>query len=276
MHDATDVLDPSVIAASKPGIRIIHGNDLAIEQPTPPRRPLVFKLLLQRHGQADLWQGGRQARLAPGDFALIDSAQPFRLSMEGRFDQLLVTMPRSTMTSMYRGIEHRTALTRGRAGGETLVRDLVLAYGESAASTQAHEDTYIASAVIHLMGVCESERSTNADSLLHRAMALMTIELADTDASRIAAELGVSRRYLDMLFARTGRSFSAHLRERRLAIAAERLQGQRHQSITEVAHTVGFKDSAHFARAFRKRYGITPSEWRRRREFQSISNGTAP
>jgi AraC-like DNA-binding protein len=35
-----------------------------------------------------------------------------------------------------------------------------------------------------------------------------------------------------------------------------------HISVTAIAYDVGFKDSAHFSRAFKNRFGLTPGECR--------------
>jgi AraC family L-rhamnose operon transcriptional activator RhaR/AraC family L-rhamnose operon regulatory protein RhaS len=51
----------------------------------------------------------------------------------------------------------------------------------------------------------------------------------------------------------------------RLGRAAERLAGDRDQSISEVALAAGFNDSNYFARQFRRIYEISPREYRRRR-----------
>jgi AraC-like DNA-binding protein len=46
-------------------------------------------------------------------------------------------------------------------------------------------------------------------------------------------------------------------------LAAEWLRRPGVVSITEVAHGVGFKDSAHFARMFRARHAQSPRHWMR-------------
>ena len=34
--------------------------------------------------------------------------------------------------------------------------------------------------------------------------------------------------------------------------------------MSEIAYQVGFADQAHFSRSFKKRYGVTPTEYRKR------------
>ena len=100
-------------------------------------------------------------------------------------------------------------------------------------------------------------------ALLDQALHLLRqrfaeIELRPVD---IAADLGISLRYLHQLFARTGHSFSRTLYGQRLDHAARLLTRKDcgELSITDVALASGFSDSGHFARMFRARYGRCPT-----------------
>jgi AraC-like DNA-binding protein len=80
------------------------------------------------------------------------------------------------------------------------------------------------------------------------------------DPARVAAQLGMSVRYLHRLLEPTGRSFAQHLLERRLDRAATMLRdsGCGHFRIAEIASSVGFSDISHFNRSFRHAFGDTP------------------
>jgi AraC-like DNA-binding protein len=80
----------------------------------------------------------------------------------------------------------------------------------------------------------------------------------------VAAKLGISARYLQMLFDRDGTTFSEYLLERRLVHVHKILCGPRRSAfgIAELAFETGFGSLAHFNRAFRRRYGATPSDIR--------------
>ena len=78
--------------------------------------------------------------------------------------------------------------------------------------------------------------------------------------------VGASSRTLARLFAQEGSSPGRYLQERRLERARQLLaspQGRR-LDVAEVAYRHGFSSQAHFARAFKARYGMTPSEARGR------------
>ncbi len=76
--------------------------------------------------------------------------------------------------------------------------------------------------------------------------------------------LGITPRYVHLLLEETGKSFTHHLLERRLERAAMMLRDSRwhHRKIAEIAAEAGFTDLSYFNRAFRRRYGATPSAMR--------------
>ena len=59
-----------------------------------------------------------------------------------------------------------------------------------------------------------------------------------------------------------GKTIAAHVRDRRLARACERLAGTR-ASALDIALDCGFNSAQAFSRAFREAYGLSPSEYRR-------------
>jgi AraC-like DNA-binding protein len=80
----------------------------------------------------------------------------------------------------------------------------------------------------------------------------------------VAAHLGVTSRYLHKALAPDGLTPSEYLRMCRL-LAARRLLSSpafAGQSITEIAFECGFSSSSHFSTEFRKRFGISPSNYR--------------
>jgi AraC-like DNA-binding protein len=55
--------------------------------------------------------------------------------------------------------------------------------------------------------------------------------------------------------------------EQRLARSARELSRAQsaHLTVTQIAFASGFADAAHFSRAFRRRYGVSPRDYRGRR-----------
>src|SRR5574337_611812 len=85
-------------------------------------------------------------------------------------------------------------------------------------------------------------------------------------ARMAAARPGVTPRHVQMLFERDGTTFSRFLLDQRLARAHRMLNNPllADRSISTIAYEAGFGDLSHFNRAFRRRYGETPSDVRAR------------
>jgi AraC-like DNA-binding protein len=80
----------------------------------------------------------------------------------------------------------------------------------------------------------------------------------------VAARHRVSARYIRRLFEGTGTTFRDYVRQQRLALAHRMLSELRNigHPISAIAFDAGFNDLSYFNRAFRRRYGATPSEIR--------------
>jgi AraC family transcriptional regulator len=88
---------------------------------------------------------------------------------------------------------------------------------------------------------------------------------ADLTLADLAAESGYSRTHFTRMFkAATGQTPHRHLLELRLGKAQSMLPNSG-LSLTEIALACGFSSHAHLSSAFRSRFGMTPSEYRRNR-----------
>ncbi len=87
-------------------------------------------------------------------------------------------------------------------------------------------------------------------------------------AAAVALLLGVTPRYVHLLLEESGRSFTYHVLEQRLekAVALLRDPRMRRRKIADIAAEAGFADLSYFNRAFRRKYGATPSDIRRAAE----------
>lgn len=94
----------------------------------------------------------------------------------------------------------------------------------------------------------------------------------------IAAHQSISQSYVRKLFAAEGTRFTAFVLETRLEMVLRMLAEpeSRESAISAIALKCGFNDISYFNRAFRKRYGCTPSDLRReRRKADPAENATA-
>ena len=100
-------------------------------------------------------------------------------------------------------------------------------------------------------------------SLFEEAVAIVEREFADDLAlDDIARRVATSRRQLQRAYAEVGdTTFREHLTSVRMERAGEMLR-QGNLTIREVAHRVGYRQPAQFAKAFRRHHGTAPSGFR--------------
>lgn len=86
----------------------------------------------------------------------------------------------------------------------------------------------------------------------------------DLSSDMVAGRHGISSRYVRKLFEEDGTSFTAFLLGQRLTRMRRMLLDTRygHLTIAQLAHGNGFNDISYFNRAFRRRFGATPSDMR--------------
>jgi AraC family transcriptional regulator of adaptative response / methylphosphotriester-DNA alkyltransferase methyltransferase len=114
-------------------------------------------------------------------------------------------------------------------------------------------------------------------SLYDDAVAIVEREYADDlSLDDIARRVASSRRQLQRAYSEVGRTtFRAHLTAVRMDRAAELLIS-RSLTVREVAHRVGYRQPAQFAKAFRRRHGVAPSAFRTSRNGHGSAHGVRP
>ncbi|PZQ65064.1 MAG: hypothetical protein DI570_02880 [Phenylobacterium zucineum] len=97
-----------------------------------------------------------------------------------------------------------------------------------------------------------------------RTMILRNLDSPTLSAAGVAGALGVSTRYLHKLFEAEPLSFAQFVTEHRLARAMRTLSdpSRRGLRILDIALQAGFGDVTTFNRAFRRRFGQSPSDCR--------------
>jgi AraC-like DNA-binding protein len=90
------------------------------------------------------------------------------------------------------------------------------------------------------------------------------LNLHELSLTGVAAHHGVTARYVQMLFESEGTTFSRFVLDQRLARAHRMLSDPwlAERTISTIAYEAGFGDLSYFNRAFRRRYGESPSDVR--------------
>jgi transcriptional regulator GlxA family with amidase domain len=112
-------------------------------------------------------------------------------------------------------------------------------------------------------------------SVYEEAIQIIEREYAsDLDLDALARKIATSRRQLQRVFGEVGEtSFREYLAKVRMRHAAQLLR-ESTMPVREVAQSVGYRQPAQFAKAFRRHHGTSPSSLRGR--GPSTSNGHGP
>ncbi|WP_299534242.1 helix-turn-helix domain-containing protein [uncultured Streptomyces sp.] len=222
---------------------------------------------VQTSGSVTLVQDGRRSVAGPGDLVVYDTARPFSLDYPERFSTHVVHVPHRTL-----------ALPDGDA---RLVTGTVAGFGAAltpflTASTGAGQAVAgrIAAGLVDLLvtvaaertRLAESARDGEADPLVARVRDHIDRHLADPALSpeAVARAHHISVRYLHRLFEGEDTTVRKLIQRRRLEECARVLArgGRTAPTVASVAQRWGFVNPAHFSRAFRDAYGVSPREWR--------------
>jgi AraC-like DNA-binding protein len=220
-------------------------------------------------------QRGRTIELRPSQMCLmsLDDVAECGLSDGGRFTALRI--PRPDLLGIYRETEDK--LSKPLAGSPHL-REVVAGYFALSAGTAASLDAVgqmtMARHLTELVGLLLRAERDEAPALrdgygaarlqLIQAQVLERLGDGDLTITSAARRAGSTPKQVQRLFGPTGVTFAEFVLEQRLLLARRLLSGpsRRPEKIGSVAHDAGFGDLSYFNRTFRKRFGMTPSEWR--------------
>jgi len=132
--------------------------------------------------------------------------------------------------------------------GQHLVDLVTLALGSRADDGQSARQRGLAQARLALM------KADIAAELTHGDLGIQTL----------ARRYGLSARQAQRLFEQDGTTFTDFLLEQRLLLARRMLADPANawRKINDIAYSAGFADVSYFNRAFRRRFGGTPSDFR--------------
>jgi AraC family transcriptional regulator, positive regulator of tynA and feaB len=225
--------------------------------------------VFQVAGRSTITQNDQTVALAVGDVAFIEAARPATYVNDGHEQWVCLQLPRQRLISVL-GFEPRGGL-RSHSGTRAsrllfqLVRDAV----DDEEPMPASAGNYMQLAVYDLLGALlapldPAPSSLHSDRLFKRICDVIKGRFADPDFGpyEIAAEVGISLRYLQKLFTDRGCTCSGFIQSLRLDQAARsitrRASMKSGQPLSAIAYACGYRDYTNFASAFRRRFGHAP------------------
>ncbi|ODT19529.1 MAG: hypothetical protein ABS35_21395 [Kaistia sp. SCN 65-12] len=247
-------------------VQINGGSAMSMSRPQAviDDRPISqMSLYLVTAGSVVTDYDGRRRAHVPGDIIAVDYSLPYESHTPG-YEGITITFDRAFAPAGLQGHIHGMVLTAKSGAGRFLGAQMRLLIDHidqlGVDQAQSAVDGILRFAATTLSADAPGTRSTAA-SLLDRAHHLARRRLSDPGfgPEALALALGVSR---SKLF----RSFEAHggvqrwlLGERLKASLQAIVRSAGDLKVAALARQNGFRSEAHFSRAFRKRYAVSPS-----------------
>lgn len=231
-----------------------------------------YGLLLVTEGRERIVHAGQDVVLGAGDLLLWSGDRPITFAVPGPVAKTTLLVERGILDRAVPGVARlvgeRIPAATGAAG---ILRSHLLAVGRQASAVGVGDAGAIGRATLQLAaaalrGALVADERAGAARLYD----LVTTELRDhpaghdLDVTALARRYAVSVRTLQRAFAGQGTTLTAWLREHRLEQCRQEILAARDEvTLTEIAFRWGFRDSSHFSRAYRRRFGRAPSADRR-------------
>lgn len=217
--------------------------------------------------------------LSVGDCILVDPRQPYVLEFKSSFQQLCIQLPewclRENLDAPLEAVMGQRFSTATRTG-KVLLAALELALLEADGGNAAESSAELFMQVMShsLNDTLKNSPATSQENAARSGIATRLRQyigqnfrdesVTPTDA---AAALGCSLRNVHKTCQGMGTTYGKLLLEARLSAAALALANTKfpQSRIIEIAFDAGFKDISHFCKAFRLRYGVSPTEFRKQR-----------
>lgn len=238
---------------------------------------VLVSIQLSGQGGLILKGAGNGLVLQAGEFCIYQSDQQVTYTTPGEFRRICLRIPAASMAA-YCPLWHANLwipYALKNAGGELFVSMLhaLQQYGESA--QQGCRDQVLRFLLQMLSNALVSDdqqvvkmpAGEKARQSKRAIVDYVAENLADPGLSveRVAGAVGLSQRYVNRLFASDELHLMQWVWKERLTHCYRELQASgRGRSITSIAYAWGFSDSAHFSRAFRRCFGVSPSQVRDR------------
>lgn len=235
-----------------------------------------FLLNIQSVGTSLVQQGGREAVLREGDMALYSSACRYDLVFDAPFAQTVLILPADEVRMKAPDIDALIATTLSRDNPVTRLLTQVangffhtqfetLAQPVVARSADALTDIFAATVAAFLPASNEQVPHL-AQYHLMRIKRFTLDHLHDHELSikKVAQALNLSPGHIHRLFKFEPERFGTWMWSQRLLVCKKALRdpAKARLSVSEIAFRCGFNDASHFARVFRQKFGMSPSEWR--------------
>ncbi|MEY8215212.1 MAG: helix-turn-helix domain-containing protein [Colwellia sp.] len=234
-----------------------------------------YLIKFQLTGNCSTKHYGREARLAPGDFVICSSSEPYQLEFQTSYQQAVFAMPQLALQEMFQTPDDYLGL---RMANEEPTNGMLAQFVYSLSqridklnpeALQSMEANLVDLLITSLKNQKNSHKKiieSSPEQHLQRIKRMINMHIKDfrLSVNFIAQTENISKRYLHMLFKSQNISVSKYIQQLRLEGCYKDLTNTEfnHISVSNVALAWGFGDLSHFNRCFKGQYSHTPRQIR--------------
>lgn len=225
-------------------------------------------------GSLHVEHNGREVSLLPGDMTLLDPYLPYSGKFTLDSSLLVLRVPRRSITARLGSTADIMArpirATPGLGGLTSEFLSTLAGHADKLGSTA----DAVANQALDLFAATVAKSIRELQPRLSNARMVVLTQLRgiiehrltepDLTPQLVAEAAGVSVRYANAVLAEEDTSLAQLIQTRRLERCRRALgdPAQSQRPISDIAHRWGFADMTHFARRFRRAYGMVPSAYR--------------
>lgn len=229
-----------------------------------------INIILDIRGQVTADYDGRAVNSRDGCVRFMDLNREVNTRMAA-FEMINLVVPRARIPETFLALDlHGLTLDPDLGGTRLLARHLISLFDDGDTLTAGEAKAALEAAFVLIEGAMGAAPEMSPDQVraVHRTVRGAAKAHIDANLGRgrldpatIAAAVGVSRSVLYRAFDTYG-GVAAYVMTRRLDRCFEALLTRRDRTppINQIAYAHGFASDAHFSRAFRARFGMSPGE----------------
>jgi AraC-like DNA-binding protein len=233
----------------------------------------LLKVVVQLKGTSRFEQNGRSMLLTPGYWSIYDTTRPYIVSNLENVEHLTLLIPRARIATQRLNLNDLVMRRfSGDVGLGRIAHQFITTVFAEIPNVNPEHEWEIVGAISQLIRLAMLEVSGSQTDLSLRETWRERIKthieehLRDPDLclDQIATALNCSKRYIHKIFESEGTSTSEYIWRMRLGCCRKELcdPACAGKSITEIAYTWGFSNSAHFSRAFKDEFQLSPRSFR--------------
>jgi AraC-like DNA-binding protein len=255
-------------------INRLEFEGMAFRRLQKQRREPFFSLAFPHDGRSVVELGHDHFELRPGEVYLLDnSLQKTELRAAGRYETRNIQIP---IHQLRERLGRTWSLGSPQMESSSVVLELLKTLVRQLLNERHAIDDrsaeFLERKIYDLVAFCLADpagASSEEGAILtaHRERADRCIRRLfrqpNLDPGQIATACGISESYIHKIYQSSGRTVMERVREARLDAAQEALQMRSARTtVSEIAYDVGFKSLAEFSRAFKRRFGHSPTSAR--------------